>query len=93
MSPRLLKDEKGSSPSSKGGGWFQESKIYESTRDGEGSGPDLALRMYILTAYLLPTYLLVQCNGINSERVQAKLLYPLNLSTIYTLGLHLPPQR
>jgi hypothetical protein len=39
MSPRLLKDEKGSSPSSKGGGGFQESKIYESTRDGEGSGP------------------------------------------------------
>jgi hypothetical protein len=39
MSPRLLKDEKGISPSSKGGGGFQESKIYESTRDGEGSGP------------------------------------------------------
>jgi hypothetical protein len=39
MSPRLLKDEKGISPSSKGGGGFQVSEIYESTRDGEGSGP------------------------------------------------------
>jgi hypothetical protein len=51
MSPRLLKDEKGSSPSSKGGGGFQESKIYESTRDGEGSGPSIDISFVMFITY------------------------------------------